>query len=584
MGSRLLAFRPGSRAPAGYAEVRNDERAQGAGLIRQTLRELRPYLAGRSWRLLALCIFAITGGIAEAAALMLTVRVAISVGSGTDFGGLGLPDLSAGRALLIAAAAEGIAFAFHVLIARTAADLAATVLRETRKAALSRYIRAPWSIQSIQREGAIQELVTSLSFRISELTLWFAFGLGQAIILAMFVAAAMAVDWRFTLAILLAGTAAVVLLRPLARVTQRRARKFVDANSYYAEEISRLTSSTMELKSYGVGPTAEKQLQDLNDDVSQRQFETRFSALFTGSVFKDIAVCLLIGSVAGLYWLGTETLVNAGVVVTLIVRGLASAQQASSSYQFLSEAAPNLASFNRRLAEMHEEIRPAANVAIGEFEQINLVDVGYSYDGHTQAVHAVDLQISAGDFVGVVGRSGGGKSTLLQLILRLRRPTSGAIRVNGHDYTDVPTERWHELVSLVPQEPGLLEATIAENIAYYRRIPEPAILEAARAANIFDEIMTLPNGFETRLGPRGSGLSGGQKQRIAIARALAGNPSVLVMDEPTSALDGASEQAVLETIEGLRGSTTLILVAHRLSTVAHCDYLVEVADGRVTLR
>lgn len=552
-------------------------------MIRETWHQLRPYLAGRASRLLLVSLLAMVSGLAEATALLLAVRVAVDVGAGADAVRLGSTPLTVRNALLLAAAAELIALICHAVIAQMSAFIGSTVLRETRAAVIRRFVHAPWSIQSTLREGAVQELASSLSVRTSELAQFLAYGLAQAITLFMFVSAAFVVDWRFTLTILAAGAVVVFLLRPITRATQVRAKSFVNANSFYAEEVSRLATSTMELKSFGVGPRAEAQLETINSDVAHRQYSARFAALFAGNIFKDVAVFLLIGSVAGLYVLGQGALASAGVVVTLIIRGLASAQQASGMYQFISESMPNLVALNERLGAMHSESLPESGRPVGEFESLRLVDVGYTYDdGDANALKDVNLDIAAGDFVGVIGPSGGGKSTLLQLILRLRQPTSGSILMNGHDYRETSIDEWHDFVSLVPQEPSLLEATIAENIAYYRPIGIDAIHDAARAANIYDDIDALPNGFDTRLGPRGSGLSGGQKQRIAIARALAGSPSLLVMDEPTSALDSSSENVVLETIASLKGRTTLILVAHRMSTVASADYLIRVQDGFVS--
>lgn len=553
-----------------------------ADVIRETLKRLRPYLGGRASQLYGVVLLAVISGLSEAAALLLAVRAAVDIGSVTTT--IGSVSLSTRDSLLIAAAAELVALVTHGLIARGVSAIEATVLIQSRKVALARYIRAPWSAQAMQREGALQELVTTLSFRTSELAQSLARGLSQAVMLAMFVGAAVAVDWRFTLAIITVGALVVLSIRPLTRATRVRAKQFVDANSYYAEEVGRLASATMELKSFGVGEKAEVSIDCINSEAGERQYLARFSSLFVSTLFRDLAVFLLIGSIGVLHALGEGAMASAGVVIALIIRGLASAQQASATYQNISEMVPNLTAFNERLDRLVQDPEPSSPVRIDSFRSIDLRDVGYRYDeSEPDALRGVDLSIRAGEFVGIVGPSGGGKSTLLQLILRLRHPSDGLIEVNGVDYARIPSDQWHHLVSFVPQEPSLLEATIAENISYYRDIPIENIHRVAKAANIFDEILELPRGFDTKLGPRGAGLSGGQKQRMAIARALAGEPSLLVMDEPTSALDTVSEAAVLDTIMDLKGSTTMILVAHRLSTVERCDYLVRVSAGEVTL-
>lgn len=554
-------------------------------MIRQSWRQLRPFLDGKSSYILGLSALAIVSGVAEATALLLAVRVAVGITANEKIVDISGYPLSVSECLTIAAGAEFLAFIGHAMIARFSARLSATVLRASRRLALRRYVRAPWSIQSVQREGALQDLVSTLTYRTSEVAQYLAYGLSQSIILMMFVGASLIVDWRFTSAIIGAGALVVLLLRPVARATQLKARDFVEANSHYAEEVGRLASASMELKSFGVEPIAERNLEHFNAAASRRHYEARFSGLFSGGVFKDVAVMLLIGSVAGLYWVGQDALANAGVVITLIIRGLASAQAASSSYQSLSEGAPNLAQLDERISAMVAEERPNGNERLAEFDYLNFANVSFEYrPGEGKALKNVNIRVDTGDFLGIVGPSGGGKSTLLQLLLRLRYPSEGTITFNGIDYRDISADDWHRFVSLVPQEPSLLEGTIAENIAYYRDIPQADIENAARSANIYDEVSALPEGFETKLGPRGSGLSGGQKQRIAIARALAGKPALLVMDEPTSALDTAAELAILETIGSLRGDTTIVLVAHRMSTVSQCDYLLEVTKGSVVRR
>jgi ABC-type multidrug transport system fused ATPase/permease subunit len=154
--------------------------------------------------------------------------------------------------------------------------------------------------------------------------------------------------------------------------------------------------------------------------------------------------------------------------------------------------------------------------------------------------------------------------------------------VSGIPYEQIEPQSWHRLVTLVPQEPKLFEGTVADNIAFLRPgITREEVEHAAGLAHVLDDIRALPEAFDTQLGPRGTGLSGGQKQRIAIARALVGEPQLLVLDEPTSALDVKSEQLLQQTIQDLKGRVTLVIVAHRLATLASCDRVVAMADGRI---
>jgi ABC-type multidrug transport system fused ATPase/permease subunit len=155
--------------------------------------------------------------------------------------------------------------------------------------------------------------------------------------------------------------------------------------------------------------------------------------------------------------------------------------------------------------------------------------------------------------------------------------------VDGVDLADIDDDDWTRICALVPQDPRLIEGTIAENIRFFRaRITEDEIHRAAELAHLADAIHALPDGFETKLGARSQGLSGGQRQRLAIARALAGNPQVLVLDEPTSALDSASEELFRQTLHELRGRVTLVVIAHRPTTIDVCDTVITVDDGAIT--
>lgn len=214
---------------------------------------------------------------------------------------------------------------------------------------------------------------------------------------------------------------------------------------------------------------------------------------------------------------------------------------------------------------------------------IDFKNVYFSYPGTTEhAIEDFTLSITAGQSVAFVGASGSGKSTLMQLVLGLRRPSKGAIFLDGQDLStlDMRTVRHH--VSVVPQSVILFSGTIRENITYgLREFSEEQLIEAARMANALEFIEQLPKGFDTPIGEYGSRLSGGQRQRIAIARALIRNPRILILDEATSALDVASERQVQIAIEqSMRGRTTLI-VAHRLSTIRHADLVVVLERGRL---
>jgi ATP-binding cassette, subfamily B, bacterial len=213
---------------------------------------------------------------------------------------------------------------------------------------------------------------------------------------------------------------------------------------------------------------------------------------------------------------------------------------------------------------------------------LTLQHVSFVYPDGRQVLNNINAEVRPGQFVAFVGQSGSGKTTFLNLLSRFYDPTEGALRLDGHDLRDLKLEDVRRHVALVSQEIGLFAGTIAENIAYgHSHAPNSEIEMAARLAGAAEFIERLPQRYETLLSEGGQNLSGGQRQRIAIARALLTNAPILILDEPTSALDPAAERLVMETVHALRGERTIILVTHRLQTVALCDRIHVIESGRI---
>jgi ATP-binding cassette subfamily B protein len=210
------------------------------------------------------------------------------------------------------------------------------------------------------------------------------------------------------------------------------------------------------------------------------------------------------------------------------------------------------------------------------------VDYALPNGQRRRALDGVSLEVYHGETIGVAGRSGGGKSTWLKVLMRLVHPSGGEVRIKGAPLEQVSREAIRQLVGYVGQSPFLFAGSIEENIAYGagRFLPED-IRRAAQRACIHDEVLRMPDGYDTAVAERGANLSGGQKQRIALARVFLKNPPILVLDEATAALDMISERTVQKAIASAREDRTVILVAHRLSTVADADRIFVFDDGRV---
>jgi len=253
--------------------------------------------------------------------------------------------------------------------------------------------------------------------------------------------------------------------------------------------------------------------------------------------------------------------------------------------QSLRFAQPVINTLHLELSGFDELPAPARGPVEPFGEALELVDVTFTYPEASQpALRGISLSIRRGECVGFVGTSGAGKSTLVDILLGLLTPSSGWVRVDGKDIRRA-LRNWQDQVGYVPQSIYLTDDTLMRNVAFGlsdAQIVPNAVWRALRAAQLDEFVEALPNGLQTTVGERGVRLSGGQRQRIGIARALYHDPSVVVLDEATSSLDAATERGVMQAVNALAGSKTIIIIAHRLSTVEHCTRLFRLEFGRVT--
>jgi subfamily B ATP-binding cassette protein MsbA len=249
----------------------------------------------------------------------------------------------------------------------------------------------------------------------------------------------------------------------------------------------------------------------------------------------------------------------------------------------LMDAQPSAERFCAILDAPGETDDPPDAVRIdGVHRGIALRGVSFSY-GRERVLDDVGFEVKAGEVVALVGRTGAGKTTLTDLLMRFHDPTAGAIEIDGINLRRIERESLLAQIAVVTQEPFLFDDTIGDNIRYGRNgASDEDVLEAARAAHVDEFASALPDGYETEVGPEGVRLSAGQRQRITIARALLKNPAILIFDEATSALDAKSELLVQDAIESLLGGRTVFVIAHRLSTIRRADRIVVLEAGRVS--
>jgi ATP-binding cassette subfamily B protein len=389
------------------------------------------------------------------------------------------------------------------------------------------------------------------------------------------------------LLVYLVMTPVVIGLRFLfnKRITKenREFRKKIESMN---SEVSQMIDMIPVSRAHGVETSATRQVDQKLDQVQyQGQRLDRVNATFQSAAFASFMLGNL-GLFSICCWLAFRGVLTVGEVTLyqqLFMQILMAMNQALAIFPQLAKGFESVRSIGEVLEcpdLEHNQGKQEVKSVKGEIVYDHLT---YTYRGaDSPAISDLNLHVPAGECIAVVGPSGGGKSTLIQLTIGFRRPTEGRILLDGLNMEELDMRSWRRFISVVPQESVLFEGSIRDNILFGSpRVEEERFQEIVQAANVREFVDRLPCGFDTRIGENGSRLSGGQRQRLAIARALIRDPKVIVLDEPTSALDVESEKLVQEAIDHMIKGRTTLIVAHRLSTIRNADRILVMQEGRL---
>ena len=322
----------------------------------------------------------------------------------------------------------------------------------------------------------------------------------------------------------------------------------------------------------------------LNDANYQRQIKTYqaiprlwFEVIAVGGLFLLIAVMVGVGK-------QTDAIIpTLGIFAVTAFRVLPSVNKITSGLQALKVSRSTIETIHHDLGLSISMNETSLNSSF-QFKTIEVAQLNFKYEQSESLVLSnINLKIFSGEAVGFIGQSGSGKSTLIDIMLGLLEPQSGSVLINGQTIVKI-RQSWQKQIGYIPQTIFLMDDSLRRNIAIGiadAEIDEVAIVEALKSAQLEDFVASLSEGLDTVVGERGVRLSGGQRQRIGIARALYHRPSVLVLDEATSSLDTETEHGVMQAVQALQGDKTVIIVAHRLSTVEYCDRLYRLDAGRI---
>ena len=403
------------------------------------------------------------------------------------------------------------------------------------------------------------------------------------------VAGAALLSWQLAVALLVIGPPIVLVLSIFGTRIRKASRRRQEQISEVMQRLVQILSGMKVIKAFG----AEKAEERLFDDEIMRYFRRALrvvrNRVASRSLIEFLTQLVMVGvvvlgiwAVIGEFWsLTLGTLIAFSFVSGSLYRPLKALTQLWNTVQETTPSAERIFEIIDADVEHLEGdgTRPIERIARG----IRFRDVVFHY-GREEVLRGVNLEIPAGKTVALVGPTGSGKTTLADLLLRFYDPESGAIEFDGVDARKLSRKALREMAAVVTQEPFLFDTTILENIRYGR--PEAShaeIVAAAHAANAHEFIEKLPAGYETQVGELGGQLSGGQRQRLTVARAILRDPQLLILDEPTSALDAKSEQAVQEAISNLMKGRTVLVIAHRLSTVQSADMIAVLEHGAISM-
>lgn len=470
-----------------------------------------------------------------------------------------------------------------VLIAKREVGYAvAHVATDLRLRLIRALLRARWEYYARQPVGALANAVATEAMRASQAYLSAANTAALAIQALVYIGVALLVSWPITLVSLGAALLLLALLHQLVKKSRRAGARQTDLLQLLLGHLTDSLQSIKPLKAMAREERADTLL------VSET---TRLNRALRKQVFTKAAVkalqepLVMLVLIVGLYFaLTVLKMAMAGIMVLvfLIAKSLQQLGKVQQNYQKMVIFESAYWSLLDKIEEAEGAAEQASGCRPPTLEKgISLAGVSFSY-GEQMVLDGATLCFPAGSLTSLVGPSGAGKTTILDLLAGLCRPRAGRIMVDGCDLEEIDIKAWRRLLGYVPQEPLLLNDSVRINITLGDPdIDDRQVLAALDAAGGLEFVKAMPGGLEAGVGERGEQLSGGQRQRLAIARALVGRPRLLLLDEATSALDGESEAAICRTLEKLKGELTIIAVSHRPALVEIADQAFRLEKGRM---
>lgn len=565
-----------STGPASGQEER--DKSKNIGAMRRLWPFIRPYKLLLTFALLALVLTA-------SVSLVLPMAVRRVVDNFEIGSGILLNQYFAAALGIAALLAVGTALRY-ALVTR----LGERVVTDIRKEVFARVIGlSPSFYEKIMTGEVLSRITTDTTLILSVIGSSISIALRNLLIFAGGLVLMLFTSWKLTLMVLLIVPAVIVPILTLGRKLRKLSRENQDWIADSSGNASEALSSVQTVQAF----THEARTIASFNHVTEKSFDAARRRIWTRALMTAIVIFLIFSGIVGVLWIGAWDVRAQEMSIGSLVQFVIYSVMVAGSVAALSEIFGELqraAGATERLVELLETTdsvkdttTPAPLVEPIE-GRIQFDDVVFHYPARPDvaALQNVSLMIEPGETVALVGPSGAGKTTIIQMIQRFYDPETGQVLLDGQPLTDLARTEFRKHLSLVPQDPVIFATSARENIRFGRPDATDAEIEAAaKTAAAHDFIAALPDGYDSYLGERGVMLSGGQKQRIAIARAILRDAPVLLLDEATSALDAESERLVQRAVDKLAKGRTTIIVAHRLATVKKADRIVVMDQGAI---
>ena len=455
--------------------------------------------------------------------------------------------------------------------------------KKMRGSLLRRTFSANWPFLSAQKVGHLDQMLTTEVANSSAILLYLSNGIFVLVNLIVYSLLVFNISPAIAALTVFFGAVVFIVFMPLMQKTRMTSEKMVRKNKELAHYTNEHIIGAKTLKAMHLEEQALARGTSLAEKMRGLYLRLSFLKNITGALVQLAGVFFVVGLFIFLYKTSVFQFASFAVAVYALNKVFSNVQFAQSSAHAISMQVPYLESLLRHVDEATLQSETETGHEDFSFtRELSFNNVQFAYPGKDLALSSVSFSVKKGEMVGLIGPSGAGKTTLVDLLLRLITPQTGSMLLDGKDSRGINLSKWREHIGYVSQEVFLLNDTIESNIRFYNpTMTMEDVTEAARLANIYDFIDSLPEKFKTVVGERGVLLSGGQKQRIVLSRVLARKREILVLDEATSALDNESEVLIQKAIEGLRGKMTVLVIAHRLSTVQASDKLIVLYGGKV---